>query len=251
MKRLHSCTTNQSIAVKTKYEGVVSNPACVFRITKVEQPILTMIPKEVADVSKPKENEVIFTEEQLARMTPKQQYSCFQTQAYEIKQLRRKLRKVCQKRGKLLEAEIYQAHEQLQNCDFELPDQKYLIENLIKALKAGSLAPNTFQYDHLCTIVRNTLNLKTEKGSAKCIRLPDKELPITERERKEYMQLPNNVSLIKVLVGQPNAKCKVSPEEEQKREVERYLAIHGELFKRMTFRQFLASIKASKKGYNS
>jgi hypothetical protein len=188
-----------------------------------------------------KEAELVMTEEQLSKMTPKQQYSRFQDQAYEIKQLRRKLRKFSPSNGKPLEEEVLEAKEIIKNTEFELPDQRHIIDNLIKALVTGMLIPGSLQYDRLCTIVRNSVNIKTESKTGHYITLPGKEIAITEKEHKRYVQLPRSNALLRALTG--DVPLSVRGEEEQRQEVENYLAIHADLIKKMSFKDFVAVIR--------
>ena len=249
MKRLHSAASNDSgnliAAAKMKRESESELPAQIFKITKVDP--LTVQNSYNKSPETP-QRETVWTAEEIAKMSPKQQYSYFQSQAYEIKQLRRKIRKCCQKRGEMLEAEILQTQEVMQNYAFELEDQKNVVENLVKAINQGALAPNTFPYDHLCTVIRSMMNIQVERKNGKCLQFPEKEVAISEREGREYLRLPNNAGVFRVLVGQsvqPTGDTTI--EDEQKREVEWYLLMHGELLKKMTYSQFVNSMRVHRK----
>lgn len=248
MKRFHSISGERkdnfhNTSHKIKIEENTVNNSQIFRITKIERPTIqlsnTCLP--IAETSAgsaqsppKKELDLVCTEEQLSKMTQKQQYACFQSQAYEIKQLRRKLRKFSMKRGKLFESEIIQAQETLKEFPAEIEDQKFLIENLLRAIRIGVLRPETLVFDRLCTIIRNTLNLKIERKGRKIIKIGNqKEIIITEREFKEYLQLPKNENVLNVLIGQ-------NPEKSET-EFDKFLQIHADLLKKMSFAQFLAT----------
>lgn len=234
MKRSLKVTVPQEVSHK-----VCGSSDQIFRITRVSNEGLEIHKlSQYKTCSSPKEAELVMTEEQLSRMTPKQQYSRFQEQAYEIKQLRRKLRKFSQTRDKPLEEEILEAKEIIKNTEFELPDQRHIIDNLVKALITGVLTPNSLQYDRLCTIVRNAMNIKVESKTGKYMNLADKEIAITEKEQRHYIQLPRSTALLRVLMGDlPQG------EEERRQEVENYLMIHADLIKKMSFKDFVEVVR--------
>jgi len=235
MKRALKLAAQQDAAQKGGFDQI-------FRITRVNNEGLEVHKlSQYRTCSSLKEAELVMTEEQLSRMTPKQQYSRFQGQAYEIKQLRRKLRKFSPSNGKPLEEETLEAKEILKNTEFELSDQRHIIDNLIKALMTGMLTPGSLQYDRLCTIVRNAMNIKTESKTGRHITLPGKEIAITEKEHKHYVQLPRSNALLRALAG--DLPQSVKGEEAQRQEVENYLAIHADLIKKMSFKDFVAVVR--------
>eukprot|EP00826_Nyctotherus_ovalis_P015576 TRINITY_DN14440_c0_g1_i10.p1 TRINITY_DN14440_c0_g1~~TRINITY_DN14440_c0_g1_i10.p1 ORF type:complete len:241 (+),score=84.13 TRINITY_DN14440_c0_g1_i10:196-918(+) len=237
MKRSYKLLVSQDLPHKS-YGGSDQ----IFRITRVGSEVLGgHRMSQYKTCSSPKEAELVMTEEQLAKMTPKQQYSRFQDQAYEIKQLRRKLRKFSQTRDKSLEEEVLEAKEVLKNTEFELPDQGLIIDNLVKALKTGALAPNSLQYDRLCAIVRAAMSLKVESKAGRRVSLRDKDVAITEKEQRHYTQLPRSSTLLRALMGE--APQSVKAEEEQRRDVENYLAIHADLIKKMSFKDFVSVVR--------
>lgn len=238
MKRAHKFLVSQDASPKG-----CNTPGQIFRITKVIDAFKTHGLSQCKTCSSPRQADLVFTVEQLARMTPRQQYACFQSQAYEIKQLRRKLRKSSKGRGKVLEEKVLEAKEVLKDAVFELPDQSFIIDNLVKALRTGALMPDTLQYDRLCAIVRNSMNLKVESKTGKYINLSGKNLAITEKEQRHYVQLPLNNSMLGTLVGELLMDLKEGKEEEQRREIDNYLIVHGDLIKRMTFNEFAAALK--------
>lgn len=241
MKRSHKFVVSQEVL-----SGALESSGQIFRITKViNNNCRTHKFDQDKGCGSSNEEELIFTEEQLQKMTPKQQYSCFQAQAYEIKQLRRKLRKSSQSRGKVLEEEIVTAKETLKNANFELSDQKLMIDNLVKVLRTGAVMPNTLPYDRLCVIVRNSMNLKVESKTGKYISLPGKELAITEKEQRNYVQLPNTSAILGTLIGDMTLNIKEGKEEEQRREIENYLIVQADFLKRMPFAEFVTTLKGA------
>ncbi len=250
MKRLRNSHANDSenliVPAKIKIEPNLKQPAKIFKITKVDRKFSqsSLSSRSIDHESTANSGgstsqrhanapETTWSLEQIERLSPKEQYVYFQNQAYEIKQLRRKIRKCCQRRGKLLEAEILQTQEVLQSATFELDDQRLLVENLLRALREGQLAPNTLVYNHICTIVRNMLDIPVEHKGARFIQFQSKELAITEKESREYVQLPRDASVFRALVGQQAGEGDV-----QRKEVDWYLLMHSELLKKMTYAQF-------------
>ena len=212
-----------------QYDTQNTTTTQIFRITRVDS-TESQLPCQ--------EDELISTEEQLMAMTPKEQYSSFQTQAYEIKQLRRKLRKLSQKGGHELEASIQQAKEVLNEYDFEFEDQKDILDNLMKALKTGVLVPNTMKFDRLCTIVRNCMNLNPKSKTDKSVYVEGREVKISKRESDQYLQCPNDDSIVKALLGETT-----DTELDEKKQLNNYLVIQAELLKNMNFEDFLKGLK--------
>ena len=201
----------------------------VFEITKVSSEVLERegMPQNRTCCSS-KENELIMTEELLSRMTPNQQYTCFKKQAYKLKQLKKKLRRFS------LEERIIEAKEKLKDITFELSDQRFIVDNMIEALKIGALLPNTLQYDRLCSIVRNTMNLKSQPKTGNHLILPKKIIAITEKEQRQYTKLAKRSSLLEVIMGELPKNLG---------EVENYLDIHAELIMNMSYKDFIKVIK--------
>ena len=169
--------------------------------------------------------------ENFEKLVTEEKYSVFQAQAYEIKQLRRKIRKHDQKSCcNELEATLRQAQRILQSSKTELADQGYLINNLLQAIKKSRLLPGSLPYNRICTVVRSSLNPKLEKGG------------MSRKEEIEYSKVPNNQEVMKALLGQsvPDAV----PEDE----IDHYLKTQAEILKGMSYNQFVNSMRLAKQG---
>ncbi len=183
--------------------------------------------------------------EAFERLTPVSKYVQFRSQAYEIKQLRRKLRKTEAKRGRKLENELRRTKDSLHSAATELPDQRFLVENLLRALNDSILLPNSFQYDKICTLLRNALG--TGASHDEYLAIPGKVVAITHREGQEYRKLPNNLELYRALLGESAAVQKLSKTSDgDRQEAEQYFRLQAEILKHMTFPQFVSSMVQSR-----
>ncbi len=168
--------------------------------------------------------------ESFEQLPAEAKYSQFQSQAYEIKQLRRKLRKYDQKSTcNDISHELKQAQSALQaSAGIELTDQKCLIENLLRALQKSKLVPGSFQYDRVCAIVRNALSQGSAEGKME-----------TMREEAEYAKLPASPEIREALVGKQDLL-------QDKSEAERFLLMQANILKGMDYAQFVNSIRLAK-----
>ena len=178
--------------------------------------------------------------EEFERLPTSAKYVQFQTQAYEIKQLRRKLRKYEKEEGKSVEADMINAEELVQTQPVELGDQGAIISNLLTALDTSALRPNTYPYDRICSLTRNAINMPTYHD--KFVQLPEKRVAITGKEMEEYSKLPPSTDMYRVLLGETSSGVRVA-ENAEKAELEQYLLIQAEILKKMTYSQFVSSMK--------
>ena len=196
-------------------------------------------------------NEAIFQQ-----MNNEEKRRCFQRQAYEIKQLRRKLRK-CANDSRIefdsLEPETKRAQMLLQSVNCELPDQKEMIENLIKAVNTGKLVPETLPFSRISTILRNGMEngKEVDKSKAEHVTFPEKSVAISKKESNQYKYLPKSEQVYRALVGDDIKSSKAdtstisldqTTSSEESLSLKRYLITQGELLKEMTFEDFLRSI---------
>jgi hypothetical protein len=223
----------------------------VFKVTQVPTPPAGPPTANRAQPPPPaaSEEEPIWSEEAFGKLSGDEQYKVFQGQAYEIKQLRRKLRKNDHKRYNKLEAEMQEAHRIIEDNSFELEDQRYILDNLVKALNQGVLTPNTLPFNHICTILRDKLNTTLTNGPTSCIKLPEKTIAISKKEEEEYLHLPRCVKLFRALVGRqdPENPPVPHPPREPNVELEQYLQMQAGILKSMTYEQFQRSLEMSKK----
>ncbi len=179
--------------------------------------------------------------EEFEKLTPVAKYVQFRTQAYEIKQLRRKLRKSDTKQEDKLEGELQRAKDVTAACASELPDQRALVPNTLRALGESFLIPNTLQYNRICTIIRNALSISA--SHSQYLALPDKTVPISRKEGEEFMKLPNSLEVYRALLGEAGpARPGMVIGECERAEAGQYFRLQAEALKKMTFRQFVSSM---------
>ncbi len=220
------------------------NPPRVFNVANASSSSASADINVTSGVAAAEEAVQSMTVEQFERLNAEERYNHFQNQAYEIKQLRRKIRKCCKARAKALEKSLRHAEEVIRAGSFELEDQRNMPEQLISAISQELLAPGTLPFDRICTVLRNVLNTRIDKKSAKYLPLIEKKLAITEREREEYSYLPHNAAIFGILAGQPASQPAV--EMDPQRIAEQYVRMQGEMLKRLTYTQFVDMTKKLK-----
>jgi len=164
------------------------------------------------------------------KMTPNEKYQFFLHQSYEIKQLKRKIRKSPISKSKALKKALLKAQERIKaSSNLEFEDQRNCLDNLLSSISTSKLVPNTLQFARICTILRNCL-----KGTEQ------KDLPFTRKEIKEISFLPKNNKIIEALKG----KKEGMREEESVRE---YLNTQAEIIRGMDFEGFVNWMERTKK----
>eukprot|EP00826_Nyctotherus_ovalis_P011279 TRINITY_DN12943_c0_g1_i11.p1 TRINITY_DN12943_c0_g1~~TRINITY_DN12943_c0_g1_i11.p1 ORF type:complete len:209 (+),score=27.39 TRINITY_DN12943_c0_g1_i11:281-907(+) len=113
-------------------------------------------------------------------------YAKFQAQAYEIKQLKRKIRKCFKSSNGETRKILCQARGIVKQAKVELKDQQDLIENLIMAIGEGKLMPHSFTFDRICTIVKSSIG---------------GDVQFTSREKSEYGYMLKCEKIVDILKG--------------------------------------------------
>jgi len=135
-----------------------------------------------------------------SKLSPAEQKQRFLNQAQEIKRLKRKIRKYSAQKGKKEDTILQKAVDKIKIARHEIDDQKYLIENLLKAINTGKLTPGSFSYCQICTILRDLLNLPCPE-SRHTITLPEKSIPISTVEYDVYKNLTCTPGVLRAMVG--------------------------------------------------
>ncbi len=187
-------------------------PTKIFNVSPSTHP--ASLPAEDADLAP--------ALQRFDHLTPSEKYTEFQSQAYEIKQLKRKIRKCAKCRAKAVRKAFAKAQETLKTADVELLDQKMMLDHLLQGLDSGRLLPNSLPFDRICTILRNAL--KQYKGTN----------AVTTREKQEYEYLPQNSKIVSALMGK-RVDENLSAEEI----AEQYLLMHAAALKKLTYQQFV------------
>lgn len=96
--------------------------------------------------------------EEFDKHSPQKKYECFQRQSYKIKQLRRRLRKYTQKfRDLELQTKFMTAKGIIKKASKELPDQEFMLDNLINAIERSKLRLRGSRFSRICEIVKVAL----------------------------------------------------------------------------------------------
>ena len=161
------------------------------------------------------------------KLSPSMKYTKFQAQAYEIKQLKRKIRKSARTPIKDVMKSFSDAERIVKRAKVELEDQQNIMENLLVALNEGKLIPKSFAFDRICTIVRSALD--------------DKNYDMTSKEKLEYGYMTKLEKTMNVLRGK-----EIEKECTEKEKAEEYLLIHGEFLKNLSYSDFLKILKENK-----
>lgn len=229
---------------KSQQENADKKPTTtrpIFRIYSADanQASLTNVVPTPEEHPVPDRN-AIPTEADFASMSPEEKYKEFQSQAYEIKQLRRKIRKMDQKCHRKLENDMHLSFDMIKQYGLELADQGEIIQNLIKATNQGKLIPNTLPYNRICTILRDKLQIPVEHSKCYLLKFPEKTVAISKLESEEYNSLAHSEDILRLIIGDPVHKS------EGKEELHKYLQMQAQILKKMTYSQFVKSLAREK-----
>lgn len=240
-------TVEQSpISLRSMKRRHGSYPAPEVRIFRITTAAETAPHSPAQDSSAPGLDRELTTcsTERFARMSIREKHRCFQRQAYEIKQLRRKLRKSGEKERKMAEREMLSAQATIKAAGgFDLEDQRHLLDNLVKAINSGRLSPGSLAYSRICTMVRSKLSIATESRGAGQISFPERTVGISQKECGEFRLLPHNESIFRALVGEGRPEAR---RQDVDSETSRYLVTQGEIIKGLGYGQFLSSMDKQK-----
>ena len=211
MKRNSSDSITGGLASCTKYKVETNEQPLgqIFSIARVEKiSTADASAQNFADIKSPDSLEHesdkirvgVSSKVNFSKLTPKEQYIRFSNQAQEIKRLRKKLGKYTNSKGKKESSELQKAIEKVKSAKYELEDQSQLIENIIKAINSGKVAPNTLAYNQICTILRDVLAIQCP-DSKYSIKLPEGTVPISCVEYEEYAKLPCTPAVLRSLIG--------------------------------------------------
>lgn len=197
------------MATKQKLCGLDSNADQIFSIARIDRSStagsLTELKQgdqspELGTIRCEKVRVGVSSKVNFSKLTPGEQRLRFVNQAEEIRHLRKKLRKYSAGKGKKEDSTLQRAVDRVRAARFELEDQKLLVENLLKAINTGKLAPNTLPYDQICTILRDVLSLPCPV-SPYAIKLPEKSVAISKTEYDAYAKLPCTPTVLRALLG--------------------------------------------------
>ena len=198
MKRNSAEASTSSIIsfTKCKIESSDQSFGQVFTIAKINNDSEHLSDKLRVGVS----SKVNFS-----KLTSKEQLQRFQNQAQEIRKLRRKLSKVmhCEEDNETCERQ--KTIEHIKSFKYELDDQKFLLENLVKGISERTICPGTLAYNQICTILRDALQIKP-KNPKYTIKLGESDVAISTLEYKEYSKLPCTPGVLQVFTGREQMK---------------------------------------------
>lgn len=135
-----------------------------------------------------------------SKLTSKEQLQRFQNQAQEIQRLRRRLSKLMLAKGKHEITDVQKAIDKVKAYKYELDDQRFLVENIVKGIIERTIAPNTLAYNQICTILREALHISPQETKY-TIKLGETELPISILEYEVYTKLPCTPAVLHTLLG--------------------------------------------------
>lgn len=134
-----------------------------------------------------------------SKLTDKEQNLRFINQLKEIKRLTYLLNESNEKdvdENIILKRTIKNLH----NCEFEIDDQRHVIENLSKAIITGRMVPNSFAFNQICTILRHSLNLNSIENY-NSIYANGMKMNLTSIERETYTKLKFTDKAIETIIG--------------------------------------------------
>lgn len=239
---------NNSVATKVKIQESEGSADPVFAISKInsgdslkphplsptDEKTEDMTPQYRLGIRVKASSKVNFT-----KLSPEEQYIRFKNQAYEIKQLKRQLRKYGERSCERLDASYKKAMEKLQGEKMEFPDQANVIQNLAHAIITGALPTTSLAYAQICTILRDKLNIRYPDAQHS-IRLPDGNVPISTLEFNELKKLPPSIPLFHLIVGRTPPPMFHDP-------VEHFIVAQANLICGLSFGQFASMAMSPQK----
>ena len=146
-----------------------------------------------------------------SKLSPKEQLQRFRNQAQEIKELRHRLSKKMLMKSKKQVSDIQKAIDKVKSQNYELDDQKFLVENLVKGICKGVIVPNTLAYNQICTILREVLSTTVREAKYN-IKLDRIEVPISQLEYETYSKLPFTPGALQTFIGKEQTHIECSGE---------------------------------------
>lgn len=140
-----------------------------------------------------------------SKLTPLEQKQRYENQSEEIVRLRAKLKKFSKMRRKEPGTYVQRALDRLKDIRHGLPDQSCLLENVVSAIVAGSLRPNTLPFCQIATILRDVLDLPCPQARY-AVQLPEKTIPISTTEYEAYRKIPCTQRVFRSLFGREQRK---------------------------------------------
>eukprot|EP00826_Nyctotherus_ovalis_P001212 TRINITY_DN10164_c0_g6_i1.p1 TRINITY_DN10164_c0_g6~~TRINITY_DN10164_c0_g6_i1.p1 ORF type:complete len:229 (-),score=70.05 TRINITY_DN10164_c0_g6_i1:170-856(-) len=194
MKRNSAETTSSTITSfpKSKPEAIDQTFSQIFTIARIEKGV-KMSESDRLRVG-------VSSKVNFSKLTPKEQLLRFQNQAEEIQKLRRRLSKLMLSKGKHEATDLQRAVDRVKAHKYELDDQKSLIENIVRGINQGSIAPNSLAYNQICTILREALHITPVEAKYR-IKLGEAEVPVSMLEYETYSKLPCTPAVLRTLLG--------------------------------------------------
>lgn len=121
-------------------------------------------------------------------------------QAEKINRLKRKLEKFASIKGKRKNLSLLKAVEKIRGSRYDLEDQRFIMENTLKAINTGKLKTDSLGYNQISTIIRNSLG-HSHESNLRELNVCGKPIAISDIEYNTYERCLCNESTIGIMMG--------------------------------------------------